>query len=484
MKIFIRLFTSILSLLLISFMIFGTLLFYHSFQLLLNRELNANENKTKMVAFALLSSVESVESQYIPEQEDYMSIMSNLAANFSGQEGGLGLYDAQKGIVYEKGIKTESINLADNMTSLDEQTATQKVIIMDKKHYVISFAKVSLHKDPFILAVAEDVEYLYDYRKQMYRQYLLITCVVILLAGIVSFRLAYHFAKPISTLSKVSISLANGDYDQRIPVTGSDEITDLMKSFNFMADRTRESIHELEEAARRQEEFTGAFAHELKTPLTSIIGYSDMLQTMELSESEQRLSANQIYRQGKRLERLSHSMLALCSINNSTLCMERISARLIINEAVEMTKPSVEKEKLRLISRVADGVLFGERDLLVTLIGNLIDNSRKACTSQDGFILVKGYTEGDKYIIKVVDNGCGIPREDIERVKEAFYMVDKSRSRKIGGSGLGLAICSRIVELHQGRLAITSEVNQGTVIMVTLPLGKAEATGETEYEES
>ena len=238
MKIFIRLFTSILSLILISFAVFGTLLFYSSFQVLLNRELEANENKTKMIAFALLSSVESVESQYIPEQEDYLSIMNNLAANFSGQRGGFGLYNAQKNAVFEKGIGKEVIGFPEDTRSFDEQTAIQKVITIDEMHYVISFAMVSLQEERYILAVAEDVEYLYDYRKQMYRQYLFITCAVSLLAGLISFGLAYHFAKPVSELSKAALSIADGNYDKRIRISGKDEITDLMKAFNFMAKRT------------------------------------------------------------------------------------------------------------------------------------------------------------------------------------------------------------------------------------------------------
>lgn len=474
MKIFIRLFTSILSLILISFAVFGTLLFYSSFQVLLNRELEANENKTKMIAFALLSSVESVESQYIPEQEDYLSIMNNLAANFSGQRGGFGLYNAQKNAVFEKGIGKEVIGFPEDTRSFDEQTAIQKVITIDEMHYVISFAMVSLQEERYILAVAEDVEYLYDYRKQMYRQYLFITCAVSLLAGLISFGLAYHFAKPVSELSKAALSIADGNYDKRIRISGKDEITDLMKAFNFMAKRTEESVNELEEAARRQEEFTGAFAHELKTPLTSIIGYSDMLQTMELSEEEQLLSANHIYRQGKRLERLSHSMLALCSINNGSLYPENVSAVHIINEAVAMAEFSLKKAHIQLRLEVSEGELFGEKDLLVTLVGNLIDNSRKACDKNNGIIYVEGFTEGDVYVIKVTDNGCGIPPEDLERVREAFYMVDKSRSRRAGGAGLGLTLCNKIVELHGGTFEIKSKVGKGTAVIVRLPIHKTD----------
>ena len=139
-----------------------------------------------------------------------------------------------------------------------------------------------------------------------------------------------------------------------------------------------------------------------------------------------------------------------------------------------MAEVSLKKWHSQLRWEASDGVLFGEKDLLVTLVGNLIDNSRKACDKNNGIIYVKGFTEGDAYVIKVTDNGCGIPPEDLERVREAFYMVDKSRSRRAGGAGLGLTLCNKIVELHGGTLEIRSKVGKGTAVIVRLPIHKTD----------
>lgn len=482
MKIFLRLFTSILSLVLVSFAVFVTLLFHSSFRTLLERELDSNSNQTKMIVYALLSSVESVESEYAPEKDDFSDIMRTLSANFSSRTSGMALYDSDRVVLYEKGIAFGKETLLDITTSLNENAAVQKVVTMNGSQCVVSFSTVELCGETYLLSVAENVEYLYEYRRQMYRYYCIITGLMNALAGIVSFALAYHFAKPIGVLAKTSISFANGKYDERVKVVGNDELTDMMSAFNFMAERLSDNIQELSEAARRQEEFTAAFAHELKTPLTSIIGYSDMLQTMELSDEERFASANYIYRQGKRLERLSRSMLMLTSVDSGEIVMEKIPAPRLFDEAYGILEPALKKDRISCNVNAEDAWIEGEMDLLVTLLTNLMDNARKAC-AVDGIIEARGVCTQEDYCITISDNGCGIPKEDIPKVPEAFFMVDKSRSRKAGGAGLGLTLCAKIVSRHGGTLDIQSVLQRGTTVTVRLPLAKEKRKdGEVPYE--
>ena len=114
------------------------------------------------------------------------------------------------------------------------------------------------------------------------------------------------------------------------------------------------------------------------------------------------------------------------------------------------------------------GVILGDRDLLLSLLYNLLDNAVKA-VEEGGFILMKGSKLPQGYEIKVVDNGRGIPKEEIARITEAFYMVDKSRSRKEGGAGIGMALCQKIITLHQGELKIDSKLGEGTVMRLYFP---------------
>lgn len=119
----------------------------------------------------------------------------------------------------------------------------------------------------------------------------------------------------------------------------------------------------------------------------------------------------------------------------------------------------------------------------MSLFYNLLDNASKA-VEKGGFVLMKGRRAGDAYEIKVIDNGRGIAKQEIERITEAFYMVDKSRSRKEGGAGIGLSLCRQIIELHEGLMKIVSNPGDGTVIRLLLPLVVGDVrTSKTEFKE-
>lgn len=468
MKLFMRLFTCILSLVLLSFAVFGTLFFHSSFTELLHREQEANTNQTKMLVYALLSSVDGAENEYVPKRADLAAIMRTLDSNFSNTRNGFALYNSTYDRIYESGIPLEQNMLRSLQAKPD--SIIQKIVSPSDTHLLASIAGLRIHGETYMLVISEDIEYLYSYRQKMYGYYCILTAAVIFLSACISFVLSYHFSKPIAALSKTALCFAEGDYQKRSPVTGHDEITDLMKSFNLMADKIEENITALAEAARRQEEFTGAFAHELKTPLTSIIGYSDMLRSVELSDDEKITAADFIYQQGKRLERLSHSMLSLTELSHAGQTIQQISAASLFAEVEAMTRYMMEQDGIDCRFFLKDAHLTAEKDLLVTVFCNLLDNARKACTNAPGKIAVLGGAAQDSYVVKIIDNGCGIPAADIPKVQEAFFMVDKSRSRKAGGAGLGLTLCGKILDLHKGTLEIRSQEGTGTIVTVKLPL--------------
>ena len=250
-----------------------------------------------------------------------------------------------------------------------------------------------------------------------------------------------------------------------------DEIGALARNFNRMADQLVEQMQKKVLEAKQKEDFTAAFAHELKTPLTSIIGYADMLNSMKLSDAECHDAYFYIYSQGKRLESLSHKLLDLVSMDKNPLVFKPVYT-MALEENLRITMRPVWKQ--RGISGKVDlekAILYGDEELLLSLFYNLLDNAVKAMDKQDiCFILVKGTCLGENYEFKVVDNGRGIPSEEISRITEAFYMVDKSRSRKEGGAGIGMALCQKIIQLHNGMLKIDSRLGEGTVIKVTFPM--------------
>ena len=269
--------------------------------------------------------------------------------------------------------------------------------------------------------------------------------------------------------------LAAGDYSHRAKASGGDEIAELARNFNHMADAIAQNVRELEDAARRQEDFTASFVHELKTPLTSIIGYADMLRSRELEEEKRCKAAGYIFSEGKRLENLSLSLMNLVVVGRGAAEAREVDMLRLCEEAGRISQPAMADRGLALSVRAEPGTLWGDAALLQTLLQNLLDNARKA-SDPGGRVYLTGRPQGDRYLIIVEDQGRGIPAEEIGKITEAFYMVDKSRSRAEGGAGLGLALCREIAELHGGTLRFQSELGFGT--RATAELGGAERAEE------
>lgn len=226
-----------------------------------------------------------------------------------------------------------------------------------------------------------------------------------------------------------------------------------------------EMIEELRETARRQEEFTGSFAHELKTPLTSVIGYADMLRSKKMSEETRMLYGNQIFQQGKRLEMLSRKMLDLIVLEKKKFVMREV----VLSETLEKISKEMElllqEKEISFVYEVGTCVILAEPDLIYTVFLNFIDNARKA-VEKGGKIRVCAVEEGTKVMVSISDDGKGMAKETLQRATESFYMEDKSRKYEENSAGLGLSICKKILELHHTELYIDSEIGKGTTIRV------------------
>lgn len=211
----------------------------------------------------------------------------------------------------------------------------------------------------------------------------------------------------------------------------------------------------------------GSFAHEMKTPMTSIIGYADLLRSQSLNAEEQMNAANYIFSEGKRLESLSFKLLDLIVMKNGMPDMKPTSPAVIISQLAESLKPVFARQSIVLQYKCEDGCCLMDADLVKSLLVNLIDNSRKAFEN-GGNIFISSKMTDSGCEIKVLDNGPGIPEDALSHLTEAFYRVDKSRSRSQGGVGLGLNLCSEIVKLHNGEMTIESRVGNGTCVTVRL----------------
>jgi signal transduction histidine kinase len=317
------------------------------------------------------------------------------------------------------------------------------------------------------METVRDVTRLFTDREIHYQVYRWIVLLVVGGSGLLMFALSYWLTTPIRSLGRVATQLAQGDYSPRAEVSGGDEIGELTDSFNLMAGAIEKNIQELEDAARRQEDFTASFVHELKTPLTSIIGYADLLRSQTLSEDMRFKAASYIFSEGKRLENLSLSLMNLMVVGRSAMEVRPVNMGNLCREAGRISQPAVRGKGLSLTVRAEECVIEGDPALLQTLIQNLLDNARKA-TEPGGHIVLAGRKTEDGYRLTVADQGRGIPEGEMAKITEPFYMVDKSRSRAEGGAGLGLALCKQIAELHGSALQFESQEGKGTIVTVIL----------------
>lgn len=274
---------------------------------------------------------------------------------------------------------------------------------------------------------------------------------------------------PLETLTAAADCIAGGAYAMRANVKTADEVGALSRSFDRMADTVEEKISNLEATNRQQELLIGALTHELKTPMTAIIGYSNSLLTMPLPEDRKAEALQQIHEAALRTERLSQKMMQLVSLSHEAdIEMKPVSLKRLFESIQAAMEPVAKEAGIHLVTQAEKHMLSGDNDLLFSALANLIDNAIKASTSGQDVVLSAGHSDST-VVLSVRDQGRGIPKEELPKLSQAFYRVDKARSRKLGGAGLGLAICRLVAQAHGGSLEIESLEGQGTIVSLVLP---------------
>ncbi len=316
-----------------------------------------------------------------------------------------------------------------------------------------------------------DLASVYEARTTQQRLYFIIYLVVMVFAVVTAVILSFTMTRRLRRLTAAVRRISGGDLSTRSGITSRDEFGQLSRDFDAMADKLQENISRLESDIERQESFMGAFAHELKTPMTSIIGFADLLRQGSLDENTRMMAAEYIYTEGHRLERLSFKLLDLLLLKKDSVTMKRVWLGTYLSEVEKALTPALRSKGIRLVCKAEQKRAVVEPDLVKSLLYNLVDNASKAMDGE-GIIGVKGTVIPGGCQFQVVDNGRGMEKTELTKITEAFYRVDKARSRSQGGAGLGLALCKQIVELHNGSIRFASEPGKGTRVTVTL-YGKA-----------
>lgn len=448
----------------LSFGLGGTILIHRSFKTSLSSTIDSDLLNYESIQSTLLIAVDTNSvSSYI----DMSNIINQLSAQGNSNRKNIILRNSDMEVV---SIMNSSFTYKE-MKPSDENTCNSIIWRENNNYYLQLCSSMDINSENLDISqmdIVYDITSVYAARAQEQNTFRLLLIAIFVVGSITSMIAASLLTKPLEKLSSLAQHISHGDYSARLHIHSGDEIEALANDFNNMADTIEDNISELHFSMEKQEQFMGSFAHELKTPMTSIIGYADLLRSQNMSEDETNEAANYIFSEGKRLESLSLKLLDLLVVKNQETILTPTDPALAVRNVINVMKPELAKEHITLKSSCRKGCCMMDIDLFQSLIINIIDNARKAI-DDNGLIHVAGTVRDDNYVIIIKDNGRGMPPEEITRISEAFYRIDKSRSRAQGGAGLGLAICSKIAEIHQAKIKYKSAVGRGTVVTITLP---------------
>lgn len=289
--------------------------------------------------------------------------------------------------------------------------------------------------------------------------------VLLVLLGLTTAFIAVSMKKvlrPLGELNAGAQRIADGQYEHRIDVSTQDEIGQLGESFNKMVEAVEQRTKSLQDSEQKKTLFMGDLTHELKTPVTAISGYAQLLLSAKLPEEHKEEALMYIHEECGRLERLSKKLMQLLELDrDGTLEFTEVTAGRLFDAVARACHKLLEDKGITLVRKGGEHLFRVEEDLMTDALINLVDNAVKASEPNSEVIL-----EATEDTISVRDFGMGIPKAEQDRILEPFYMIDKSRSRKSGGAGLGLSLTAAIIRKHNCRLVIESEENKGTTMIL------------------
>jgi len=336
--------------------------------------------------------------------------------------------------------------------------SNQKLLIVGSRLRTVSRSdtEISYYK----IYTVKNITGVYEDIARITRQFVLIS-VGCIAAGIILLIILLHITlRPLKKLSAATQRISAGEYEKRANIKSKDEVGTLARDFNVMAEAVQCHVKELQETAERQQLFIAGLTHEFKTPLTSLIGYSELLLYTKLPEETVFLSLTHINQQCKWLESLTQKLLKLVTLNEA-LDLQEVSVPKLLDTVKGSVRETFRKRGITLQTECKMDTLPLDADLMTSMLINLVDNAAKASEPGQSVFL-----RAHDNMFEVSDSGTGIPQAELSRITEPFYMVDRSRSKAKGGSGIGLALAKKIADAHGASLVFESKPGIGTTVKV------------------
>lgn len=345
----------------------------------------------------------------------------------------------------------------------------------------VNYLYVAAPLGPGAVRIAMPLKELSSQIGALRRKLVLYTAIAFIPTILLALLFARFFARRLGAIIDYASTLATGDFRARLDVRGNDELGVLGQQLNETGAKLQKMFEELErehvemeKLERIRKDFVINVSHELRTPLASIQGYTETLLDGAINDQENNIRFLNIVRQNaERLGRLTADLLTISRIELKTQKFQFASYRLgpLLAECMDSLRPVATKKNITMEFDAGDESLevFCDSESVHQIMSNLLDNAIKY-TPEGGMVYITARLLSDGNAqVSVRDTGMGIPQEDLGRLFERFYRVDKARSRELGGTGLGLAIVKHLARAQGGDVFVESEIGQGSTFSFTLP---------------
>lgn len=329
-----------------------------------------------------------------------------------------------------------------------------------EEHLIVGM--IPANNDEYAIYLVKDLTPIYEESEVLLRNYYFTSGITILIGLLFIMVLVRKSTKHLQSLSEVANEIADGNYNKRVMIESKDEVAEVGNHMNSMAIKIEAVVQELKEQIERQKLFIGAISHEYKTPLTGMLLHMELLNSIELDAEARNRSLEHMTNQCHYLEDITRKLTQLIVIEQN-LSVSEVDIAEFISELEEQVKSMLAEKQISLQIECDVKTMTFDKVLMQIALMNLINNACKA-TEKEGKISLRIRSK----CIQVEDFGIGIEEQELERIKEPFYVVDKARNKKISGTGIGLALVNEVVSLHAGTLSIQSQVDSGTTVTIHL----------------
>ena len=467
MKLWQKIFIHTLGLVILAVGITSILLLKNSFQLTMDQKKQAacTEHEFLITNFKGLLLSERLRQNQIRLENS--KIMEYMDTTFEEEtvKSGIFFYDKSLELVF----RNQEIPMPEELLAIVADTGDSYMQMSENYLYVAS--RESLETNLYYFVTVTDMTDTFTRHKSMLNIVWTTGMVSTFITAAVLFVLMQILFMPLRRINAGTRAIAQGEYQRRVPEKGKDELAELARNMNRMAAAVEQNIRALEDVTQDQKAFIDNLAHEMKTPLTSILGFSGLLQIKkDLTEEQRAEYVGIIKEEASRMRVLSGKLMELITVGGGNVDWQQLDVQEVFSEIAASVSIIAQSHAMTLVCTCEKGKLWMDKELMKSLVYNLTDNAIKASGEGD-IITIRGWFEGEVFFFSVKDNGIGIPKEEIKKITQAFYMVDKARSRASGGAGMGLALCVEIARLHRGNLRIDSKPDCGTVVTVRMKGG-------------